>query len=132
MLRPEHQGSEPITAVADRKTLAKLTESIIIGRMEKKKPHYDLEAIKAIVVKRGIDSFTETALRGLDSLGLNEADGLSVLLGLQNTMLFKSMTTHSDHRVWQDVYHALCPNGKMAYIKVTLREGTVVIQFKEL
>ena len=45
--------------------------------------------------------------------------------------LYKSMTTHADHRVWQDVYHAHCPNGKTAYIKVTLRDGTVVIQFKE-
>jgi motility quorum-sensing regulator/GCU-specific mRNA interferase toxin len=43
------------------------------------------------------------------------------------------MTTYADHRVWQDVYHAHCPNGRMAYIKLTLREdGVVVIQFKEL
>jgi len=41
------------------------------------------------------------------------------------------MTTNADHRVWQDVYHARCPGGKNAYIKVPLREGAVVIQFKE-
>ena len=47
-------------------------------------------------------------------------------------MLLKSMTTHADHRVWQDVYHAPCPNGRIAYIKLTLRpDGSVVIQFKE-
>jgi len=46
-------------------------------------------------------------------------------------MLFKSITTHSDHRVWQDVYHAPCPNGKTAYIKVTIQAGATVIQFKE-
>ncbi|GHU30297.1 hypothetical protein AGMMS50256_16950 [Betaproteobacteria bacterium] len=34
-------------------------------------------------------------------------------------------------RVWQDVYHAPCPNGKTAYIRLTLRDGAVVIQFKE-
>ncbi|MCF8208508.1 MAG: type II toxin-antitoxin system MqsR family toxin [Rhodoferax sp.] len=33
--------------------------------------------------------------------------------------------------VWQDVYHAPCPNGKSAYIKLTLQAGAVVIQFKE-
>lgn len=54
-----------------------------------------------------------------------------MVLGLRRALLFKSMTTHSDSRVWQDVYHAPCPNGKMAYIKVTLRAGSVVIQFKE-
>ena len=35
------------------------------------------------------------------------------------------------HRVWQDVYHAPCPNGKTAYIKVTVQVGAIVIQFKE-
>lgn len=50
---------------------------------------------------------------------------------LRPGMLFKSMTTHADGRVWQDVYHTLCPNGKVAYIKVTLQAGAVVIQFKE-
>jgi motility quorum-sensing regulator/GCU-specific mRNA interferase toxin len=37
----------------------------------------------------------------------------------------------ADHRVWRDVYHAPCPNGKMAYIKLTMRGDAVVIQFKE-
>ena len=31
-----------------------------------------------------------------------------------------------------DVYHCAVPNGKVAYIKVTLRvDGSIVIQFKE-
>ena len=54
-----------------------------------------------------------------------------VVLSLQRSMLFKSMTTHADHRVWQDVYHAPCPNEKTAYIKVTIHAGATVIQFKE-
>ena len=42
------------------------------------------------------------------------------------------MTTHADSRVWQDVYHAPCPNGTVAYVKLTLTVGgKVVIQFKE-
>lgn len=44
----------------------------------------------------------------------------------------KSMTTHAASQVWQDVYHPLAPNGKVAYVKVTLRaDGSIVIQFKE-
>ncbi|HEX5338780.1 MAG TPA: type II toxin-antitoxin system MqsR family toxin [Gallionella sp.] len=100
--------------------------------MEKYKAHYDLEAVKAVVIARGIDAFTATAVRGIDEMGLSEADGLSVVLGLQRGMLFKSMTTNRDHRVWQDVYHAPCPNGKTAYIKLTMQAGALVIQFKEL
>jgi len=46
-------------------------------------------------------------------------------------MLFKSMTTHADHRIWQDAYQAPCPNGKTTYIKVTIQAGAIVIQFKE-
>jgi motility quorum-sensing regulator/GCU-specific mRNA interferase toxin len=65
-------------------------------------------------------------------MGLSEAEALQVLLSLRKTMLYKSMTTHADHRVWQDVYHAPTPIGKIAYIKLTLRsDDTVVIQFKE-
>lgn len=30
--------------------------------------------------------------------------------------LFKSMTTHLDHTIWQDVTHAMTPVGVMAYI----------------
>lgn len=100
--------------------------------VEKRKAHYDLNQIKAVVRRRGIDSFTSAALLGLDRMGLDEADGLSVVKGLRQAMLFKSMTTHADVRVWQDVYHAPCPNGKTAYVKVTLQDGAVVIQFKEL
>ena len=33
--------------------------------------------------------------------------------------------------IWQDVYHALTPNGRVVYIKLTLQQGVVVIQFKE-
>ncbi len=39
------------------------------------------------------------------------------------------MTTFADHTVWQDVYHAPTPAG-VAYVKFTLRQGAVVIQFK--
>ena len=53
-------------------------------------------------------------------------------MGPQPDMLFKSMSTYTDSHVWRDVYPAICPNGKTAYIKITLRPGAMVIQFKEL
>jgi len=34
-------------------------------------------------------------------------------------------------RVWQDVYHAPCPNGETVYIKVPIQADAIVIQFKE-
>jgi motility quorum-sensing regulator/GCU-specific mRNA interferase toxin len=99
--------------------------------VEKKKVHYDLEAVKARVAAGGMDAFTRTAKDNARQMGLDAQAALGVVFGLQHGMLFKSMTTHGDSSVWQDVYHAPCPDGKVAYIKVTLRGGTVVIQFKE-
>lgn len=99
--------------------------------MEKKKAHYDLIALQAIVARDGLQVFTATARAGFLGMGLSAAEALAVVASLSKGMLFKSMTTHADHRLWQDVYHAPCPNGTTAYIKLTMQDGAVVIQFKE-
>lgn len=99
--------------------------------MEKLKAHYSLQAVRLIVSREGERSFTFAAQRGAEKLGLSCAEAIDVVLTLTHTMLYKSMTTHHDNTVWQDVYHAPCPNGKIAYIKLTLQAGVVVIQFKE-
>jgi len=80
--------------------------------MEKRKPHYSLQDVKAVVRERGMDALTYTAKNNSRLLGLDESAVIAVLLGLQPGMLFKSMTTHSDAAVWQDVYHAPLPSGK--------------------
>jgi len=52
--------------------------------MEKRKPHYDLAAIKAIVAVPTNRPFTATALRGGLELGLSEPDMRLVVLSLSN------------------------------------------------
>ncbi|MFZ1547645.1 MAG: type II toxin-antitoxin system MqsR family toxin [Candidatus Nitrotoga sp.] len=100
--------------------------------MEKRKPNYLLTDVLAIVAARGVDAFTQTALHGAWELGLTSKDAVAVVLGLRQTNFYKSMTTHADHLIWQDVYHADLKSGSKAYIKLTLREnGIIVIQFKE-
>jgi motility quorum-sensing regulator/GCU-specific mRNA interferase toxin len=99
--------------------------------MEKLRPHYALLEIKQIVARDGGLAFTFAAQRGAQNMGLSRNEAVSVVLALTGAMFYKSMTTHSDNKVWQDVYHAPCPNGKIAYIKLTMRDGAVVIQFKE-
>ncbi|GHU15590.1 hypothetical protein FACS189441_7470 [Betaproteobacteria bacterium] len=99
--------------------------------MEKGKPHYLLESIKDVVRRTGIAAFTNTAVSGARKMGLTDEEVIDVVLALSSRQFFKSMTTHVDHRVWQDVYHTPCPGGKIAYVKLTLRDGAVVIQFKE-
>jgi motility quorum-sensing regulator/GCU-specific mRNA interferase toxin len=102
-----------------------------LNAMEKRSPHYPLSEIKTAVRQRGIDTFTATAINNAHLMGLDSMAALAVVMGLQRGHFYKSMTTSADHRVWQDVYHAPCPNGKTAYIKLTLQAGRVVIQFKE-
>ena len=99
--------------------------------MEKLKAHYVLQDIQAVVLRDGGRAFTFAAQRGAESMGLSRAEVLGVVLSLTGRMFYKSMTTHADNTVWQDVYHAPCPNGKIAYIKLTVQAGAVVIQFKE-
>jgi len=65
-------------------------------------------------------------------MGLDSAQAISLVCAMTRGDFYKSMTTHAASQVWQDVYHPVAPNGKVAYVKVTLRvDGSIVIQFKE-
>ncbi|HEF4757834.1 TPA: type II toxin-antitoxin system MqsR family toxin [Pseudomonas putida] len=100
--------------------------------MEKNTPHYDLALIKADVRRLGRKAFTKSAEKtGLD-LGFSHKEMQEIIFGLQKRMLYKSMTTYVDHRVWQDVYHINSQDLEI-YIKVTYRPagGPPVISFKE-
>ncbi len=99
--------------------------------MEKSRPHYPLQAMQASIATAGMDAFTVTAIKGGAAMGLTSQDMLAVIASLVRGQFYKSMTTHDDHRVWQDVYHAQCPNGLVAYIKLTQVAERIVIQFKE-
>jgi motility quorum-sensing regulator / GCU-specific mRNA interferase toxin len=79
----------------------------------------------------GAAAFSKTALDGGRSMGLTTAEMLAVIAALTRRDFSKSMTTYSDHRVWQDVYYAGTPVRKDAYIKITMRDDAPVIQFKE-
>lgn len=99
--------------------------------VEKRTPHYDLARVQADVVRLGAAAFTKTALDGGRTMGLTTAEMLTVIASLTRRQFFKSMTTYVDHRIWQDVYYAATPVRKDAYIKITWRDATPVIQFKE-
>lgn len=101
--------------------------------MEKKRPHYPLQPIKAYVGDHGGAAFTLTAKRNGFSMGLTQAEMVAVVLKLNGACFYKSMTSYHDATIWQDVYHAPAPRGRLAYIKITdTGTGHPVIQFKEL
>lgn len=41
------------------------------------------------------------------------------------------MTTHSDHRIWQDVYRPVTIVGEV-YLKLTVIDDVLIVSFKEL
>jgi len=84
--------------------------------MEKSKPHYLLSEIQGEVARRGAASFTKTALRNGLAMGLTVGLLIEVVRGLAHGNFIKSMTTHANHTIWQDVYHAQTPAGFAAYI----------------
>jgi len=55
-----------------------------------------------------------------------------VILLLTTTNFDKSMTTHADHRIWQDVYKVVNQNGSDIYLKLTVVDDVLIVSFKEL
>jgi motility quorum-sensing regulator/GCU-specific mRNA interferase toxin len=101
--------------------------------MEKRTPHYKLSNVQAVVADPESRPFTATALRGGLALGLTEPEMRQVVIALNRRDFYKSMTTHADHKEWQDVYHGMTQDGIAVYIKITWysNDRPPVIQFKE-
>ncbi len=100
--------------------------------MEKGTPHCKLPTVKALV-EAGQVKATASAYNGARELGINDLDGMcAVVLTLTSADFYKSMTTHADHRVWQDVYHAKTANGDEVYLKLTVIDDVLIVSFKEL
>ncbi len=86
--------------------------------MDKRRPHYSLRDVQKLVAVKGCDTFTLTAVTNARLMGLSADQSVAVIASLTSAMFYKSMTTHHDSSVWQDVYHAPTPVGRIAYIKV--------------
>lgn len=100
--------------------------------MEKGTPHRKLAVVKALV-KTGHVKATASAFNGARELGINNLAGMcDVVLALTPSDFYKSMTTHADHRVWQDVYRAKTANGDEVYVKLTVIDDVLIVSFKEL
>lgn len=75
-------------------------------------------------------NLTVTARTGIRAAGMGQADALTAVQNLTRRDFYKSMTTHHDHRLWQDVYHGQW-QGKELYIKFQQLGEYFVVSFKE-
>ena len=99
--------------------------------MEKHTPHYPLAEIQAQMTTVQEMNLTVSARTGMRAVGMAQIDALAVVRGLTRKDFYKSMTTHADHRVWQDVYHGQW-SGAVLYIKFQWAGEYFVVSFKEL
>ena len=56
---------------------------------------------------------------------------VQVVSKLSHSDFYKSMTTHVDHTIWQDVYRPSTPAGDV-YLKLTVIDDVLIVSFKEL
>lgn len=100
--------------------------------MEKRSPTYDLDTIKVYFSKVERLAITRTALQSAQALGFRTNEIVAIIQTITRTHFYKSMTSHADHRIWQDVYHV--PHNEVGelYIKFTSGEITdfMVLSFK--
>ncbi|MDR7150466.1 motility quorum-sensing regulator/GCU-specific mRNA interferase toxin [Hydrogenophaga palleronii] len=98
--------------------------------MEKSTPHCKLQVVKTLVSAGQVRS-TFSALSGAAALGLDFDGIVAVVMALTPVDFYKSMTTHADHRIWQDVYRPTTPVGDV-YLKLTVVDDVLIVSFKEL
>ena len=100
--------------------------------MEKRKPTYNLEAIQMAFTSVERLNATGSAIRGAAAIGFGRQEIVSTIQSIKQTHFFKSMTSHADHRIWQDVYYVPSTAGTL-YVKFTADVVTefLLLSFKE-
>jgi len=98
--------------------------------MEKQTPHCKLPVVKTLI-NAGKVRATFSALAGGAALGIDFEGMLKIVMALTPKDFYKSMTTHADHKIWQDVYRPVTPIGKV-YLKLTVVDDLLIVSFKEL
>jgi motility quorum-sensing regulator/GCU-specific mRNA interferase toxin len=99
---------------------------------EKRKAHYPLVAIKADFADPAKLNRSFVSRQGADDLDMDDAAVVAVIQGLAVADLDKSMSSHLDHTIWQDVYKPTVGKTEL-YVKFTVdTQGQYfLISFKE-
>ena len=99
---------------------------------EKWKPTHCLRSFKKAFSEPDSVEVTGSAIRGAMALGLGDFEMNEVIQTMEGKHFYKSMTSHANHKIWQDVYHVPSEFGEL-YIKFTEGEVTEfkLLSFKE-
>jgi len=102
--------------------------------MEKRKPHYGLDALKMLLLHESARIVTRSARQGAATLGyFDEETMVARVLRLAPREFYKSMNTYGNSKIWQDVYRTNDDNMGI-YIKLqkSLDGKGVIISFRPL
>jgi len=83
------------------------------------------------LVRPGKVRTTHSARVGANDLGYDFQGMLDVVLALTTADYYKSMTTHANRTIWQDVYRPSTSVGDV-YLKLTIIDDVLIVSFKEL
>ncbi|HIB69156.1 MAG TPA: type II toxin-antitoxin system MqsR family toxin [Phycisphaerales bacterium] len=101
---------------------------------EKRKPTHCLDSFKEEFSDENNLNFTRTALLSAFELGFSRFEIVEVIQTMEKEHFYKSMTSHANHKIWQDVYHVPSEQGVL-YIKFTSDTVTdfsfLMLSFKE-
>lgn len=100
--------------------------------MDKRRPTYDLESFKAAFSTAEALNMTITAANDAAALGFGRSEIVTLLQTMRPLHFYKSMTSHADYKLWQDVYHVPSAVGVL-YVKFTANTVTLfkLLSFKE-
>ena len=98
--------------------------------MEKRTPHCKLQIVKTLIPDAKVKA-TRSALSGAELLDIDFDGMVRIVNTLTPADFYKSMTTHADHTIWQDVYRPHTSYGGL-YIKLTVIDDVLIVSFKEL
>jgi len=102
--------------------------------MEKRKPHYGLDALKMLLLHESTRIVTRSGRQGAAMLGYFDDESIVArVMKLASREFYKSMTMYDNSKIWQDVYRS--NDGEVGiYIKLqkSLDGKGVIISFKLL
>jgi motility quorum-sensing regulator / GCU-specific mRNA interferase toxin len=98
---------------------------------EKRSPTYDLEGFRQEFSAADRLRMTRTAANCCLELGISRQEVVEIIQSMTRAHFYKSMTSLTDHRVWQDVYHVPW-NDLVLYVKLTVDDlGRLLLSLKE-
>jgi motility quorum-sensing regulator/GCU-specific mRNA interferase toxin len=110
-----HLHNYPIRVIMDRRTKLRAT--------------HDLKAIQAQMTTVSAMNLTFKALKDIHAAEMSEEEALQVIQNLTMRDFHKSMPSHYNCRVWQDVYYTFWGDLPL-YVKFSLAEKYIVVSFK--